>query len=370
MNSRAIAAALLLSFAPAALGTAPAWAQSAPADDASTKAARARFQEGVAFYDKGQFENARAAFLQAYALRKHPAVLLNLAQSSLRSGHTLEAAGFFKQYLHESTGLTSAQKLDAEKGLADARLQLGRVEVSAASGTEISIDGERVGTTPLAEPIDVEAGSHKVSGRLPDGTTDTKSATAVAGQAVTVHFGAAAPPPPPPPTPEPTPEPKEPPEEKPPSEPPPPQPPPEEKPKSRGGPKTVVPTIVGAVVSVAGFVTAIVMASSKAKAQSNANDVASAIQNAGGGKSTCYQTPTSSTFYVPCKTLASDDSNVNADATIANVGLVVGIVGAVGALGWYLLGPRDSAPSAPPPTTALTPMIGPHGGGLGFTATF
>ena len=48
--------------------------------------ARARFKEGVEFYDKGQYENARLAFLQAYALKKHPAVLLNLAQSSAKAG--------------------------------------------------------------------------------------------------------------------------------------------------------------------------------------------------------------------------------------------------------------------------------------------
>ena len=54
-------------------------------DDAVTVQARARFKEGVDHYDKGQFENARLSFLQAYALKKHPAVLLNLAQSSAKA---------------------------------------------------------------------------------------------------------------------------------------------------------------------------------------------------------------------------------------------------------------------------------------------
>ena len=75
------AAALLFVMAPT-LGGNLAWAQG---DEATTKAARARFLEGVEFYDKKQYEAARAAFLQAYALRKHPSVLLNLAQSSLRA---------------------------------------------------------------------------------------------------------------------------------------------------------------------------------------------------------------------------------------------------------------------------------------------
>src|SRR4051812_7024494 len=129
MKTRAIAALVVLTFTPVSTPAfrlvRPAYAQ---ADDPTTKAARARFQEGVDFYDKGQFENARASFLQAYALRKHPAVLLNLAQSSLRSNHMLDAAHYFQQYLHDSSGLTSAQRADAEKGLAEARQKLGHIE--------------------------------------------------------------------------------------------------------------------------------------------------------------------------------------------------------------------------------------------------
>ena len=73
MRTRPVALALLLAFAPAAAAM-PARAQTA-ADDPTTEMARARFKEGVGFYDKGQFEQARASFLQAYALKKHPAVL-------------------------------------------------------------------------------------------------------------------------------------------------------------------------------------------------------------------------------------------------------------------------------------------------------
>src|SRR5215472_1478251 len=126
-SPRIVAAALFLAMAPAVAGVRPAYAQQA--EDPTLKAARARFQEGVDYYDKGQYENARAAFLQAYALRKHPAVLLNLAQSSLKSGHNLDAAKYFKQFLRESTSITASQRSDAEHGLADARKQLGRIEV-------------------------------------------------------------------------------------------------------------------------------------------------------------------------------------------------------------------------------------------------
>ncbi len=99
-NPRSFAVAALLALAPTVFPQ-PAFAQpAAAAADPTVAAARARFSEGVQFYDKGEYENARASFLQAYALHKHPAVLINLAQSALRSGHTLEADRFFTRYLH------------------------------------------------------------------------------------------------------------------------------------------------------------------------------------------------------------------------------------------------------------------------------
>jgi hypothetical protein len=389
MNTRTAAVALLLAFTPVAASSRTAFAQTAPPDDATTKAAHARFQEGVGFFDKGQFENARAAFLQAYALRKHPAVLINLAQSSLRAGHTLEAAKFFTQYLHESSSLTDAQRGDAEKGLADARTKLGRIDVSAAAGAEISLDGDKVGTTPLADPVDVEPGTHKVSARSADGSADTKSVTVAAGQQVSAHFGpggqgAVTPPTPPETPPNETPTPPEPTPAK--------QtegahtaPSPEKKAEggwgiwSSGHLATYVPTVIGGVVGLAGFGTAIVLAISKGSAQSSATSVANEIMSNGGTQGTCYNTPPSSRFYQACNTLASNNNNVNTDALVANIGVAVGIVGAVGALGWFLLGPRhadEAAPLAPttaptaPPTTSLIPFVGPHTGGLGVVSTF
>src|SRR5690349_24586598 len=114
METRRIAAPVLLTLAPHPVAL-PALAQQ-PQDDPVTMQARARFKEGVDFYDKGSYENARLAFLQAYALKKHPAVLLNLAQSSAKAGHPLEASKAFQQYLKEATSVSPQQKADAESG--------------------------------------------------------------------------------------------------------------------------------------------------------------------------------------------------------------------------------------------------------------
>ena len=92
MRTRACAAAVLLAFSATLL---PAVSARAEDRDTVTDMARQRFQEGVKFFDQKKYEEARAAFLQAYALKHHPAVLLNLAQSELRSSHPADAAKHF-----------------------------------------------------------------------------------------------------------------------------------------------------------------------------------------------------------------------------------------------------------------------------------
>jgi hypothetical protein len=372
MQTRPLAFALLLSLAPAAtLPARIAFAQSA--DDATTKMARQRFQEGVNFYDKGQFEMARAAFLQAYALRKHPVVLLNLAQSCLKTGHALEAARYFQQFLKESSSATDAQRADASKGLGEARMKLGRIDVVGATvGADVFVDDERIGMAPLDHSVDVEAGSHLVrsQGR---GGEQSIPVTAVVGQGVTARFSASAPAPaaaPPPPAPAETPAepaPAPPPEAA--AAPPPPAQPPEEEARNNesaahsSGSTSHHWGWVAATgaVTVVGFTTALIMGFEKSSAQNSANTVAQAIEANGGGQGTCYVGPNSPTpkFATACNDLNTDDNNVNADATVANVGIAVGIAGGVGFIISTIVAATSyshTSEKAPPSPTAAIPV--------------
>ena len=65
MKTRVCCAALLLAASSALFGSPPAQAQD---KDAVTEMARRRFQEGVKFFDQKRYEEARGAFLQAFAL--------------------------------------------------------------------------------------------------------------------------------------------------------------------------------------------------------------------------------------------------------------------------------------------------------------
>src|SRR5258708_3047755 len=143
MKPSSLAAVLLIVFAPVAATAPPCRAQSA-SEDATTAMARSRFKEGVNFYDKGEYELARASFLQPYALKNHPAILLNLAGSFLKAGHALEAHRYFKQFLSEGKDITDKQRADANEGVAQARAKLAQIDIVAPAGADITVDGERV----------------------------------------------------------------------------------------------------------------------------------------------------------------------------------------------------------------------------------
>jgi PEGA domain len=135
-------------------------------EDATVDMARERFKEGVGYFDKKQYDKARAAFLQAYALKKHPAVLLNLAQSELRSGFEVDAAKHFARYLREATDASPAEQQAAEAGLLATKTVVVELQIEVdRPGAEVYVDGNLEGTTPLTEPVFVASGTHHVEAR-------------------------------------------------------------------------------------------------------------------------------------------------------------------------------------------------------------
>lgn len=382
-TTRPVAVALLVALAPATFSQ-PVLAQVGSTDDATMAMARSRFKEGVEFYDKGEYELARASFLQAYALKKHPAVLLNLAWSCLKSGHPLEAERYFKQFLAEGKEATDKQRADANDGATQARAKLGRLEVIAAAGTDVTIDGDHVGAAPLAEALEVEAGAHTVKFRGADGMVDTQSVTVLGGEktvarfkaAITVPVVAPVPPPPAPPPPH---------AEVPAPAPPPPQPVrltedrtshparPPAKSEGEGGdafaaPKNLLPVFLFGGAAVLAFGTAGLFVFFKGQAQSNADDLRARIT---GIPATCPPSAAQAASVGPrCNALASDSDQVNQDATVGNIALGVGIAATAGVLVYWLLAAKGEDAAHATGQATLTPIVGPSVGGLSLSGAF
>jgi hypothetical protein len=388
---------LVLSFAP--LAWAPVVTAQPAAEDPTTQMARARFKEGVDFYDKGEYEHARGAFLQAYALKKHPAVLLNLAWSSLKAGRALEAEKYFKQFLSEGKDINEKQRGDANDGLAQARAKLGRIEVVAPPGTEVTIDGDRLGSAPLAEPVSVEAGAHTVKFKSLDGIAETNSVTVLGGEKVvsrssrlaavatttvpqlppTVPPAASAtepaplPLPPAPGVPPPATD----------TVPPPshlvprPEPPPAD--EGQGGPfappRNVWPVVVLGSVAALGVATALVAGVYyKGNASDNKDRTEAEIRAAAHCPTTgpcpvCSNPPAN--FTQACSAYSGDIDNINADATVGNIGIAVAAAGAAGALIYWLAADKGrEAAGAGPAAPVISPAVGLRFTGVSVSGRF
>jgi hypothetical protein len=354
-------------------------------EDTDTKQARARFLEGVDAYDKGNYELARSSFKQAYALKRHPAVLLNWALSCEKSNHPLEAAKHFQAFIRDSSNLTADKRAEAEKGLANARTKLGRLDILAPQGSEVSVDNERVGTAPLTDAVDVEPGSHTVTAKTSEGQLENRTSAVAAGQKLKVTLAkepkveprVESKPDPAPPTPEAKPlqqdvaitDPL--------------QPPTPLKPAASGTsalspPKSMVPVYVGLGVGAVGLASTIIFAVSKSNAQDAANTVELKIRDAANRESRspigiCTTPP--SNFVGPCKTLRDNRDAVDTDATLANLSAVVMASGFLFAGGWYLLAPkRQESASASAASfvrgVQIAPIVSPRSGGLTLSGAF
>jgi hypothetical protein len=161
-------------------------AASAPADPPTedVKIARKRFQEGVAAVDAGNYEAARVAFRQAYALKPHPSVLRNLGQAELRTGRYLEAARHLSTFVRDTAFGTVPERDAAAKSLAQAETRVGRVLVHVdVAGADITVDGELAGRSPISDPFYAEPGDRVIRIQKEGYVTYEKTHVVEAGRA-------------------------------------------------------------------------------------------------------------------------------------------------------------------------------------------
>jgi hypothetical protein len=159
--------------------------------DASTKA-RARFNEGVALARRKDWPRAYTAFLEAWRLKEHPQIALNLGRAEIEIGKYYDATEHLSYCVSHAEPGDPDLKL-AREFLAEAEKKVGKLKIKVnAAGALILVDNVLKGKAPLADPVRVDPGKHAVLVTLGEEQAE-QSIVVETGASVDVTFNLAAP---------------------------------------------------------------------------------------------------------------------------------------------------------------------------------
>ncbi len=181
---RTLATLLLLSFATPQVAFAQSRKAKTVREDLSG-AARAKWDSAVALFTRGKFASAKADFLAAYDLSKDPRVLFNVAVCEKNLEHFAAAVDLFKRELSEGAGKLSVMETsEIHNIVAGLERFVATVTVNVSEpGAKVFVDGEEIGTAPLAAPIRVSSGDRLISARKTGFNEASKKITVTGGAA-------------------------------------------------------------------------------------------------------------------------------------------------------------------------------------------
>ncbi|WP_242516466.1 PEGA domain-containing protein [Sorangium cellulosum] len=179
-----VAMALMAPVASAQQAATPAAAEET---DALTDKARQLYEEGRAAAAAGQWADAHASFLAAWAIKNHYQIASNLGVACLKLGKHRDAAEYLTRYLREAPASKVRERQAAEASLKEALAKVASVTVQVApQGAEVTVDRAAVGRAPLPDPVFLDPGQHEIGARLEGHVPEKRPIEAAAGAAETV----------------------------------------------------------------------------------------------------------------------------------------------------------------------------------------
>jgi hypothetical protein len=147
--------------APAAAPAAPA----APLTDTLTGPAKESYESAKLLYLDGDFSGALVKFSQALDQSKDPRLLWNMAVCEKNLRHYASVLSLTTRYKAEGGTLLSPTDVqDADQLIEVIRPFVAPISVSAQpEGAKVTLDGQAVGTLPLAGPLMVDIGTHELT---------------------------------------------------------------------------------------------------------------------------------------------------------------------------------------------------------------
>ena len=128
-----------------------------------TTRARQQFQAGVNDYDAGRYSDALGHFQEAYRIKPHPLVRVNIANCYEKLDRPLDAIENFEAFLRANDG-SAAQRDEVRLALKELLNRVGTLKFEVEpEGARILIDERDERRAPVTEPVHVGTGRHRVT---------------------------------------------------------------------------------------------------------------------------------------------------------------------------------------------------------------
>jgi PEGA domain len=125
--------------------------------------ARQLFEAGVAHYDAARYADALSEFQEAYRLKPHPLVRVNIANCYDKLGRPVEAIENFEAFLAAPEG-NPGQREEVRGALRELQKHVGRLALNVAPpGARVLVDEQEAGRAPLLETVMLPLGRHRIS---------------------------------------------------------------------------------------------------------------------------------------------------------------------------------------------------------------
>ncbi len=161
--------------------------------------AKKHFENGLAMMEMEDFGGAAVEFEASVGILPTKSALFNLAMCYKALHRYPDALKAFRRMIRDfNDAMDKEMKGEVRKNIAAISKMIGEIEVHTnLPGATVLLDGNKVGTTPLASPLEVGAGEHRVRVSLKDHLDEEKTVVVVSGSKAVVRLSlspAASPP--------------------------------------------------------------------------------------------------------------------------------------------------------------------------------
>ncbi len=140
----------------------------APVSNEARDEGARHFRRGVELFKETDFNGALAEFRRAQQVAPNPRVLYNIGQTYFEMQRYPDALKAFEDYL---TGVgddvPKDRRAQVSSDIEKLKQRVAKLDIKTdASGAQVRVDDEVIGTTPLTGPVVVSVGRHRVGATL------------------------------------------------------------------------------------------------------------------------------------------------------------------------------------------------------------